>query len=464
MRSQAMKRLIWVLALSASLGAQVKLPPYTREVLPNGAVVYYMQRTGLPLVSFRVLAKGGNESDPAAMAGLASVTAELLRRGSAQRTAAQFSEQIDALGGTFGAGTDEQSTTAYAEFLSKDFNAGLALVAGALLAPAFPEEEVRKTLARRTDGLKTTKDNPGAAINSYYRSFFFGSAHPYGRPADEASYDRIRRQDIVDYHQKTYVGRNLIVIVAGDFDPAAAKARVTQTFGAVPPGAAYTFAAAPAPPRNSEPRVLLVDKPDATQTYFVIAQPGVRRSTPDRVPLILVNTLFGGRFTSMINDALRVTSGLTYGASSSVQMARLDGAITINSYTKTETTAQAIDLALDVLKRFHDQGMTAEQLASAKAYVKGSYPTRTVQTADQVANVLGEMELFGLDRDEVDQFFARVDAVTLEQANAVARKYYRTENLTFVLLGSAAKIRDVAAKYGPKVVEKQARQPGWAGM
>src|ERR1039457_534773 len=125
-------------------------------------------------------------------------------------------------------------------------NAGLALVADALLAPAFPEEEVRKTLARRTDGLKTTKDNPGAAINSFYRSFFFGSAHPYGRPADEASYDRIRRQDIVDYHQKTYVGRNLIVIVAGDFDPAAAKARVTQTFGAVPSGAAYTFAAAPA--------------------------------------------------------------------------------------------------------------------------------------------------------------------------------------------------------------------------
>jgi predicted Zn-dependent peptidase len=108
--------------------------------------------------------------------------------------------------------------------------------------------------------------------------------------------------------------------------------------------------------------------------------------------------------------------------------------------------------------------MTTEQLASAKAYVKGSYPTRTVQTADQVANVLGEMELFGLDRDEVDQFFARVDAVTLEQANAVARKYYRSENLTFVLLGNAAKIRDIAAKYGPKVVEKQARQPGWAGM
>lgn len=93
--------------------------------------------------------------------------------------------------------------------------------------------------------------------------------------------------------------------------------------------------------------------------------------------------------------------------------------------------------------------------------MKGEYPTRTVQTADQIANVLAEMELFGLGRDEVDHYFARVDGVTLEQANAVARKYFRTDNLTFVLLGNAAKIRDVAKKYGT-VTEKEARLPGWA--
>ena len=459
-----MKRLTMALMLCASLNAQVKLPPYTRDVLPNGTVVYLMQRTGLPLVSFRVLVKGGMESDPAALPGLASVTAELLRRGTAQHTAAQFSEEIDGLGGTFGAGPNDQATTISAEFLSKDFDRGLALVADAALHPTFPDEEVRKTVARRVDGLKSTKDSPGAAINPFYRTFFFGSGHPYGRVPDEASYDRIRRENIVDYHKSMYVGRNLVVIVAGDFDPAKAKARVTETFGAAPAGNAYPFVADAPVPRNSAPRVLLVDKPDATQTYFVIAQPGVRRSTPDRVPLTLVNALFGGRFTSMINDALRITSGLTYGASSSVQMSRLDGAITINSYTKTDTTAQAIDLALQILKNLTDKGISAEQLASVKAYVKGFYPTNTVETADQIANVLGEMEIFGLGRDEVDQFFARVDAVTLDQANAVARKYYRSDNLTFVLLGNAAKIRDVAKKYGPQVVERQAKDPGWKAM
>lgn len=456
-----MKRILLAIAVCGTLAAQVKLPPYTREVLPNGTVTYFMHRTGIPLVRILVVVKGGSESDPPDRSGLAAVTAELLRRGTAQYTAAQFSEEVDGLGGSFGAGVDEQATSISAEFLSKDFNRGLSLVADAVLHPTFPDEEVRKTVARRVDGLKSSKDNPGSAIRPYYQTFFFGSGHPYGRVADEASYDRIRRAEIVDGHKRLFVGKNLIVIVAGDFDPAAAKAKVTETFGAVPAGDAFSFLANAPVQRPPAPRVLLVDKPDATQTYFVIAQPGVRRSTPDRTALILVNTLFGGRFTSMINDALRVSSGLTYGASSSVQMGRLDGAITINTYTKTETTEKAIDMALDVLKSLGAKGLTADQLASAKAYVKGEYPTRTVQTADQIASALAEMELYGLGRDEVDGYFARVDAVTLDFANAVARKYYRTDNLTFVLLGNAAKIRDVAKKYGA-VVEKQAKAPGWA--
>jgi zinc protease len=296
-----MKRLTMALVLCAAwcvpAGAQVKLPPFTREVLPNGTVVYYMQKSGLPLVSFRVLIKGGAESDPAAMPGLASVTAELLRRGTAQHSAAQFSEELDGLGGTFGAGSDEQTTNVYAEFLKKDFDRGLALVADAVFHPTFPEEEVRKTLARRVDGVKASKDSPGGAITPFYRTFFFGSAHPYGRVPDEASYDRIRRAEIVDYQKRMFVGKNLVAIVAGDFDAAAAKARVTEIFGAVPAGTVYAFAADVPAPKSTTPRVLLVDKPDATQTYFLIAQPGVRRLTADRVPLTLVNTLFGGRFT-----------------------------------------------------------------------------------------------------------------------------------------------------------------------
>jgi len=458
-----MKRWMLALAVCAPLAAQVKLPPYSREVLPNGAVVYLMQRTGLPLVGFRVLVKGGTESEPAALAGLASITAGLLRQGTAKRTAAQFSEELDGLGGSYMVRADEQSSTIAAEFLKKDFDRGLDLMADAVLHPAFPEPEVRKALARSADGLKSIKDNPGASINQYFRSFFFRGGHPYGRLVSEASLDRIRREDIVDYQKRMYVGKNLVVIVAGDFDPAAAKKRVAEVFGGVPAGTAYAWTEDRPPVRGSDPKVLLIDKPDATQTYFIIGQPGVRRVTADRVPLELVNNLFGGRFTSMINEELRVNSGLTYGASCRVEMARLTGGLYISSYTKTESTAQAIDLALEVLKRLYDKGITAEQLASAKAYIKGTFPPAHLQTSDQIATELGEMELFGLGADEVNQLFERVDGVTLEQANAVAKKYYRPDNLTFVLLGNASKIREAAGKYG-KPVERSVKEPGWAGM
>jgi zinc protease len=454
-----MTRWTVALAMALPLAAQVKLPPYTRDVLPNGIVVYLAPKPGLPLVNFRVLVRGGRESEPAGLAGLASVTAGLLRRGTAQWTGDQFAEELDGLGGTLAAMAGREDIQISAEFLNKDFDRGLAMVADAVLHPTFPEAEVRKALARTADGLKTMKDNPGAAIGSFTDVAFFGAAHPYGRIADEASVDRIRRDDILAYHKRMFTGRNLIVIVAGDFDAAQAKRRVAEIFGAAPAGVAFEWT--PDQPPAATARVLLVDKPDATQTYFVIAQPGARRTSPDRTALLLVNTIFGGRFTSMINEELRVNSGLTYGARCELEMSRLTGGLFISSYTRTETTEKALDLAVDVLKRLRTQGLSAEQLASAKAYMKGTYPPRTVQTADQIANVLGELELYGLGRDEVDGFFARVDAVTLAQANAAIQKYYRTDNLTFVLLGNATKTRTVAAKYGPKVIERPARAPGW---
>jgi zinc protease len=328
-----------------------------------------------------------------------------------------------------------------------------------VLHPAFPEAEVSKALARAIDSVKAQKDNPQAAIAQYYRAFFYGPNHPYGHPPDETSYRAIKRDDIVHYVNSMYTGSNMIVIVAGEFDSAAASNAIEQTFGAAPAGTPYAWAKDARPLPGG--RLLLIDKPDATQTYFRIAQPGIARTDPDRTALQLVNTLFGGRFTSMLNDALRVNSGLTYGASSGVDLHREPGAISIATYTRTETTEKAMDMALDILKRLSQTGITADQLASVKAYVKGTYPTQALETPDQLANVLGDIEVFGLNRGEVDDLFSRIDAVTLERANAVAKKWYRADNLTFVVLGNASKIRDTVKKYAPAVTEVKASNPGF---
>jgi zinc protease len=447
-----------ILAASALL-ADVRLPPYTREVLPNGVVIYMMPKSGVPLVNFRIIVKGGKESEPLGMAGIASAAAQLLRRGTAKRNAEQFSSELDSLGGSFRARDDEQATSIESEFLKKDFLAGLDLTSDALLHPAFREDEVKKTLAQDVDQAKTVKDNAQAAISRYFAAFFYGSQHPYGHPDDELSFGRMTRAGIVDYVKRTYVGKNMIVIVGGDFDPAVAGPAIRAAFGEVPAGKEYEWAKN-VPPAQGQ-RLLLIDKPDATQTYFRIAQPGIQRTDPDRTTLLLLNTLFGGRFTSMLNDELRVNSGLTYGAACVLDLDREPGAITISSYTRTETTAQAIDLALEVLRRFNQKGISAEQLASVKAYVKGIYPTRNLETSDQLTNMLGDMEIFGLNRGEVDDLFSRIDAVTLEQANAVAKKRYKQDNLTFVILGNAAKIRDSVKRYAPEMKEVAITTPGF---
>ncbi|MGA2328840.1 MAG: pitrilysin family protein [Bryobacteraceae bacterium] len=462
-----MSRVIAFVLAAATLAAQpapkVRLPQYTREVLANGAVLDLMPRQGVPLVSVLVLVKGGAESDPAELAGLSSLTAELLRRGTPTRTADKFSEELDFIGATFSARADLQSTVIATEFMSKDTDRALDLLSDAVLHPTFPEEEVKKALSQRIEASKASKDSPQGAAASYFQVFFFGPQHPYGRLAsgDELSLKRIDRAAIAAQHARMFVGSNLIVIAAGDFEAADMRARLAKAFAAAPAGKAYEWQKDRPAAGGSGPRLLLVDKPDAVQTYFWIGNAGISRTHPDRVPVWIVNTLFGGRFTSMLNDELRVNSGLTYGASSRAETNRLTGRIAIFSYTRTDSTVKAMDLALEVLKRLREKGISAEQLASAKAYLKGTFPSDRLETSDQLAGALGEIELYGLSRAEIDDLFARIDAVSVEQANEVVRKHFGAGDLVFTLVGNAAKIRDGVKKYAPQVTEIEITAPGY---
>jgi len=446
----------------ATAPVSVKLPAYVRQELPNGAVIDLMPRPGVPLVSLCIFVKGGAESDPPGQGGLASLTAELLRRGTAARTADRFSEQLDALGATLDVRTDAQSTSLCTEFLAKDSGRALDLLSDAVLRPAFPEPEVHKALAARMEEIRAMKDDLGEASQAYFRSFFFGPAHPYGHwpEGDELSLAHLDRAKIAAYHARMYTGRNLIVVATGDFDTGAMSARIAAAFDAASSGTVYVWRKddTPLPPG---PRLLLIDKPGAAQTYFRIGNRGVSRYSPDRVPIMLVNSVLGGRFTSLLNEALRVKAGLTYGTGSHVEEDRLPGTIATVSSTQTNTTAQAISLALKVLRELREKGLTAEQLASTKAYLKGTLPLDTLETPRQLAMLLGELEIFGLGRAEIDDLFAKIDGATIESANAAIRKYFGSDDLVFTLIGDAAKIREAVKKYAPAMSEVPIERPGF---
>jgi DNA-directed RNA polymerase len=205
---------------------------------------------------------------------------------------------------------------------------------------------------------------------------------------------------------------------------------------------------------------MLVDKPDSTQTYFHIGNLGISRTNPDRVVVGLVNTLFGGRYTSRLNTALRVDSGLTYGARSSFDQRLQAGPFTISSYTRNATTEKAIDLALEVLKNFHDNGVTEAELRSAKAYLKGQFPPG-IETSDRLASTMALLEAYGLNAGEIDSYYAKVDAISLADVRRVIKQYFPMDALVFVLVGKASEIENVVRKYAGTVDRKSISDVGF---
>ena len=437
----------------------VRLPDYERVVLDNGSVLLLSEKRDVPIIGMHAVIGGGSAADPADQPGMASLLAELLQKGAGERDAATFAEAVARVGGQVTTGASVESIDISAEFLSRDVELMIELVADMLLRPTIDEAEFVKLQQRSIALIQAAKDgSPSSLLASYGNAFIFGE-HPYGNPGggSESSLAAIEHQDLVQHYANHFGGDRLIIAVSGDFDIAAMKARLAQVFGGWAPAAAPLPAIA-APAKTSGRRVLLVDKPGAAQTYFWIGNVGVPIDYPRRAELRIANTLFGGRFTSMLMTAMRVESGLTYGARSVVQQHSMPGSVTIRSYTETSKTVEAIDMAIGLLDRLHRQGVNKKMIASARNYIMGQYPP-TLETALSLATTFAWLEQNGLDRAYIDDYGAALEAATpVSVHNAISEIYPAADDLVFVLIGNADAIRDEVAKYGP-VTEMSITEP-----
>jgi predicted Zn-dependent peptidase len=350
----------------------------------------------------------------------------------------------------------------HGQFMSRDTALMVELLSDVLMRPRFDPAELDKTRERMVSELAAAKDGDlRGVIGTYFQAFHFGT-HPYGRPVggSEASLATLQREDVLAYAKAHLGGDRLILSVVGDID---AKKLAKQLEAALGGWARASTPAPVAPPTQPAKgrRVLLVDKPDATQTYFWVGNTGIARTDPARVDVALANTVLGGRFTSLLNTALRIQSGLSYGAGSLVMRETQPGAFAVSSYTKTESTGKALDLALDVLSRYRQQGLDDTMLASAKEYVRGQFPP-TLETGLQIASKLSELSFYGLDASDVDDFATQVASADKARIQAAIQRVVPSgDDLTVVLIGKAADIRDVARKYGT-VTEMRITDPHFA--
>lgn len=428
----------------------VRVPGHERLSLGNGAALILVPRRDVPLVAFNAVLRGGGLADPASRPGVASLVAGLLEKGSGERNAYAFADVVEGAGGNFGAVADPEAITVRGQFLARDQQLMMELLADALLRPALDGEELEDLAARHIELIKAAKDSdPAELIGTYGRAFLFAD-HPYGRPVfgSEASLAATDREDVLRYYDGQFGADRLILVLAGDIDADLLARMAAESFSRWP----QTSAAAPTlarPQALAGRRVLLVDFPGSAQTYFWIGNVGVEKRYPRRAALDLVNTLFGGRFTSLLNTELRIKSGLSYGARSSFARGSVPGEFSLRSFAQTENTGRALDLALHTLERLRREGVTGEMLTSARGYMLGQYPLG-LETATDWAAMLAEIELYRLGRGYIDDYPAQLAAVGVAEAQAVIEEAFPpADSVAIVAIGDAARIRGPLGEYGP---------------
>ena len=429
----------------------VRVPAFERVVLGNGATLLLMERHDIPLVGFQAILRGGALGDAPGKWGTASLLAGLLEKGAGKRDAYAFADASAAVGGTIGADAGLEALTVSGEFLSRDQALMIELLADMLQRPKLDQAEFEKLRERQVEFIRAAKDGDLSAVLPTYGAVAIFKDHPYARPVSgsETSLATLTYADVTAYYRDQLGADRLIIAMTGDFKTADMKKRLTEAFGGWSK-AKSPVPIAPPPAKITGRQVLLVDAPGAAQTYFLMGNIGVSRKYADRAPLDVVNTLFGGRFTSMLNSELRIKSGLTYGARSQLVRPTQPGQWQIATYTRTDATVQAADLALETFAKFKQGGaIDATALDSGKTYVLGQFPTQ-LETSPQWARQLAELEFYGLDRKYVEGYGPALAGVTLADAARVSADAYPSpDNLAIVFIGDAAKIRDGIRKYGP---------------
>jgi zinc protease len=449
-------------AATESAPAGVKVPAHQRFVLPNGLTIVLVPRKDVPLIAFSGFVRGGALADPAGKAGVASLVAGLLDRGAGKRSAYEFADAVEGVGGSFNAAAGAEAISVNGQFLARDRALMIELLSDALMRPRLDAEEFRNYRDREIEFIKSAKDSDVSQIIGIYgRATLFG-AHPYGSPqgGSERSLATLTQMDVAGYHVANFGADRATLVFAGDLDMKWMRQALTAAFGGWAKAKGVLPSLKPAPTVTGR-RVLLVDSPESVQTYFWLGNVGVDRRYSGRPALDLVNTLYGGRFTSILNTELRIKSGLTYGASSRFTRGSVPGEFAIRSFTQTENTTKALDLTLETLDQLKHGDLTPEMLESARSYVLGQFPLQ-LETAAHWAQALADLEFYGLGKDYIEGYGPALAKVDLAETAAVtADAFPRPADLVLVLIGDAAKIRDAAAKYGA-VTEMKISDPDFA--
>jgi zinc protease len=413
-----------------------KLPQIQRRKLSNGLEVLIVEQHEVPVVNMNLVLRTGAAADPQDRAGLANLTAALIDEGTQTRSSLDISNQLAAIGARLSTGSDFDNSSMNLLTLSKHLDRALEIYSDVVTNPSFPENELELQRKSRLAMLMQRRDNATAIAGNVYASLLYGRNHPYGHPTvgDEQSVGAATNEDIRRFYETYYRPNNAALIVAGDVTPATLMPKLERAF------ANWKRAEVPAvriemPPSREKATLYIVDKPGAAQSVLMIGQVGQPRSTPDYFPLIVMNTMLGGQFTSRVNMNLREDKGYTYGARTSFDYRRSAGPFMATAGVQTAVTKESVAEFLKELRGIRgERPVTAAELEFSKQAIIRGFP-RTFETAEQIANRLTDIVVYNLPDDYFDNYIANVRAVTVEKVNSVANRYLDPSRMTILVVG-----------------------------
>jgi len=443
-----MRRISHVFALAALLAApvalsaaqkDVKLPPFTERTLGNGLKVFVVETREVPMVTVRFHLPAGSALDPRGKEGLAELTATMLMRGAGGIGAEEMAVMIESVGGSLETGTGPDETHIAGDFMARDLSLALDLLAKVVTAPDFPAEEFEREKGIVVSDLISGREDPYGIATKVFIKELLGD-HPYADPGKGYidSVEKITLADVAAFHKDNFVPEGCILAVVGDIDAGKALKEAEKRFGGWKGARKASGAIAAIEPKSFPGgRVVVIDKPDATQSMIRIGNIGTDRKTPDYFPLEVANSMLGGGFTSRLMDEIRVNRGLSYGVRSIMNKNLMGGYFGVFTYTKNQSLRETIDVALAEIGKMSNAEASAEELEGTERYISGLFPF-DIETNADIAQWMVTLEFYGLGKDFVESYRTSIDGVTAADVRRVAGKYFHDgDNLIVVLTNYA---------------------------
>lgn len=425
-------------------------PHFLRRRLPNGLEVLAARQPGVPLISLEMMLPAGAQNDPPGKVGLATLTASAIDEGTRRRGAMEIAAEVERLGGYLATGADWDEGYLGAGLLSSHLREGIDLLAEVLGEPTFPDQELERLGKQRLgEILRRNQDPSTLADDMLYRVVYQGTAYANPLVGTAESLPGLDRESVLDFYRRYYTLHGAAFIAVGDLDPEEILREVETVFGR------ESAAAPPAP--EIRPAALdgiavhILDRPGATQTELRLGHPGVSRRDPDFIPLILLNSLLGGKFTSRINMNLRERHGYTYGATTRF-IARLQpGPFFFDAAVSTESAGAATREVLHELRRIREDLVEPEEIEETRSYILGVFPY-TFQTISDLAKRLETLAIYGLPSDYYDTYLERLTALSREELLEAARRHLDPEHIAVVAVGPADTLVPQLEGLGPVTV------------